>query len=487
MDESSCTTPGTAAKTVLLNTLTATSTSTSTSISTATATSTAIAASPPPLPTTTTSARPPPRNIAPASTTPRQRSAQYLSRPEPRANDWAFDSPSDNLLPLAAAAAAADSSPDQIDLLSDDHFLASLAETDFSSPSTYPSFTNPTFQRPAIDSISPLGQRYPPATHPRGLQPSTSSRATVTAATPAPALSPAPPFSLHPRFLGHDTSPDRERFSGRQFTRPSLSFDLTDLFPQSPQDNLPQPATAALPNHNPFIPRDTNADTDTNADADADADADDLAADSLPPAHSSLEAMPPRGHTRGPPTTPSRDSRSSHKRRRLSAHSGQPPARRPSLTAADEPSLFVDDDGGGGSGGDGDDLFGESPAPERAGLATAEEEYTTIDLTEATEVPEELKKPVVDQRIKLSKFQCVICMDDAKNLTLTHCGHMYCAKCLHSSLHAEPTRGKCPMCRAKIDMKARDSYSSKTKGFWPLELKLMTATRKGKRKADGAA
>lgn len=33
-------------------------------------------------------------------------------------------------------------------------------------------------------------------------------------------------------------------------------------------------------------------------------------------------------------------------------------------------------------------------------------------------------------------------------------------------------------------MKARESYNTKTKGFWPLELKLMTTTRKGKRKAD---
>lgn len=40
------------------------------------------------------------------------------------------------------------------------------------------------------------------------------------------------------------------------------------------------------------------------------------------------------------------------------------------------------------------------------------------------------------------------------------------------------------MCRQKLDMKPRESYNGKTKGFWPLELKLMTATRKGKRKAD---
>lgn len=40
------------------------------------------------------------------------------------------------------------------------------------------------------------------------------------------------------------------------------------------------------------------------------------------------------------------------------------------------------------------------------------------------------------------------------------------------------------MCRAKIDMKERNAFTSKTKGYWPLELKLMTTTRKGKRKLD---
>lgn len=39
------------------------------------------------------------------------------------------------------------------------------------------------------------------------------------------------------------------------------------------------------------------------------------------------------------------------------------------------------------------------------------------------------------------------------------------------------------MCRQKVDMRSRDSYNSKVKGYWPLELKLMTSTRKGKRKA----
>ncbi|KAJ3472391.1 hypothetical protein NLG97_g11027 [Lecanicillium saksenae] len=132
-----------------------------------------------------------------------------------------------------------------------------------------------------------------------------------------------------------------------------------------------------------------------------------------------------------------------------------------------------------------EDLFGDvPPVPAVKADSIADEDLTTIDLTDATEVPAELKKPIVDNRIKISAFQCAICMDDVTGLTVTYCGHLFCAQCLHHSLDVESTKGKCPMCRAKIDMKHRESYSSKTKGFWPLELKLMTTTRKGKRKAD---
>lgn len=69
---------------------------------------------------------------------------------------------------------------------------------------------------------------------------------------------------------------------------------------------------------------------------------------------------------------------------------------------------------------------------------------------------------------------------------LSTTGHLFCAQCLHSSLHVETqNKGKCPMCRTKIDMKPREGYNTKTKGIWPLELKLMTQTKKGKRKAEG--
>ncbi|KAL7925923.1 hypothetical protein ACQKWADRAFT_204557 [Trichoderma austrokoningii] len=142
-------------------------------------------------------------------------------------------------------------------------------------------------------------------------------------------------------------------------------------------------------------------------------------------------------------------------------------------SGADASHQIIDDDG--------DSLFGDAKP------LLVEEDYTTIDLTEATDVPDELKKPRVDKRVKLAGFQCVICMDDVTGLTLTHCGHLFCAQCLHSSLNIDSTRGKCPMCRSKIDMKPREDYKTRAKGYWPLELKLMTRTRQGKRKAQAMA
>lgn len=61
-------------------------------------------------------------------------------------------------------------------------------------------------------------------------------------------------------------------------------------------------------------------------------------------------------------------------------------------------------------------VFGSSPPP------AFHSDEDVLDLTEANEVSADQKKIEVDRRVKLSKFQCVICMDDVSNLTVTHCG-----------------------------------------------------------------
>lgn len=60
-----------------------------------------------------------------------------------------------------------------------------------------------------------------------------------------------------------------------------------------------------------------------------------------------------------------------------------------------------------------------------------ESEYKVIDLVDKDEVPEEAPEPKPeppkeDNTVKLGAFQCVICMDDVTDLTVTHCGMFIC-------------------------------------------------------------
>ncbi|KAI1157352.1 hypothetical protein F5B18DRAFT_645333 [Nemania serpens] len=172
-------------------------------------------------------------------------------------------------------------------------------------------------------------------------------------------------------------------------------------------------------------------------------------------------AMPPT--TRRQSLTGATNS-SARKRRPSGPRS---PSRRPIKSR--RKILRVHDDGQPSPFDDDDDLF------EPNGREGSE----TIDLSNATEVPPELVAPKVDNRVKISKFQCVICMDDTTALTVTHCGHLFCSECLHSSLHIDSMKRTCPVCRAKIDLKDKKGKKS----YYHLELKVMTATKKGKRPA----
>ncbi len=125
-------------------------------------------------------------------------------------------------------------------------------------------------------------------------------------------------------------------------------------------------------------------------------------------------------------------------------------------------------------------------------------------------------EPPVDKSIRLGSFQCVICMDNVHNLTVTHCGkslrpqvrpadlvppsppppkrplliplcvphnlgHLFCSECLHSALSVD-TRKLCPICRQKVDLKQNGSTTSQ-RGFFALELKLAPKNRNEKRPA----
>ncbi|KAK2672195.1 Zinc finger, RING-type [Fusarium oxysporum f. sp. vasinfectum] len=313
----------------------------------------------------------------------------------------------------------------------EDNFLADLADGDFSSPSSYPPFTNPDSRPSQSHSVS-LQSTVQASTPHRALRNTTASTNTTTSTT----ATAAPRELSSTNCILHPFGPERT---------------TTQL---SSASNSTGESQASLPVFDSLEENDFFFDS---------------------PASSFSEAMPPA--TRRSTTAAAARTGSAHasKRRRTSTTAAPAAPPRPTSRQRKSPATRKDMDV--------EELFGTSPTRSPIDVEP-KAEFDTIDLTENNEVFEEVRKPEKDDRVKLAAFQCVICMDDCSNLTVTHCGHLYCASCLHQSLHVDVTKGKCPMCRQKLDMKPRESYNSKTKGYWPLELKLMTATRKGKRKAN---
>ena len=222
-----------------------------------------------------------------------------------------------------------------------DQFLDVLAQTQFSSPSTYPSFTSDL----PPDEATLLGQpEQAGVTDPGFTPPRTTSDHSRSSAAPSPSTS--------------------------QLSSSTVEETQNTLF--------------------------TDIDTEERSQS----------------SHSSYsDKMPPPRRQLPLPNNPSPQSN----KRRKPSDKPELTTLQPSVAPAEShlamPTVPDDDD---------DDLFADgfiaqTPRKEDGGLAA-------IDLTEATEVPENLTTAKVDNRTKIAKFQCVICMDDATTLTLTHCG-----------------------------------------------------------------
>ena len=56
-------------------------------------------------------------------------------------------------------------------------------------------------------------------------------------------------------------------------------------------------------------------------------------------------------------------------------------------------------------------------------------------------------------------------------------GHLFCSECLHSALHIDNMKKTCPVCRTKVDPKEKKGKNQKS--YYHLELKIMTANKKG--------
>ncbi|KAK1756137.1 hypothetical protein QBC47DRAFT_181024 [Echria macrotheca] len=97
----------------------------------------------------------------------------------------------------------------------------------------------------------------------------------------------------------------------------------------------------------------------------------------------------------------------------------------------------------------------------------------TINLVDTDEVPAAKKLKKSADEIRLGAFQCVICMDDVTDLTVTHCGHVFCGECLHTALTMDQSKKICPICRQKIDPKpASGKFGVRARGFYDLKLKV---------------
>ncbi|KAL8833342.1 MAG: hypothetical protein Q9170_004331 [Blastenia crenularia] len=93
-----------------------------------------------------------------------------------------------------------------------------------------------------------------------------------------------------------------------------------------------------------------------------------------------------------------------------------------------------------------------------------------------------------DLPTKLSSLQCIICMEPMTNITVTHCGHLFCHTCIMEALIAGENQGepgkatsKCPVCRKKV---SRPKEKGKDKReVIPLEIKCVTRKSLAKAKA----
>ncbi|TVY32532.1 E3 ubiquitin-protein ligase complex slx8-rfp subunit [Lachnellula occidentalis] len=114
-------------------------------------------------------------------------------------------------------------------------------------------------------------------------------------------------------------------------------------------------------------------------------------------------------------------------------------------------------------------------------LANVEDESQYRELA-AKQQAELIKKQNEDEArkpVKLAEFQCIICMDNPTDLTVTHCGHLFCSECLHQALHAGDKKS-CPVCRTPISTATSSKGKQPKNGIFALEMKLMTKNKKGK-------
>jgi len=99
-------------------------------------------------------------------------------------------------------------------------------------------------------------------------------------------------------------------------------------------------------------------------------------------------------------------------------------------------------------------------------------QYEKLRAKEQADLMKQQTLALANKPVKLAEFQCIICMDNPTDLTVTHCGHLFCSECLHQALHAGDKKC-CPVCRTTIVIPKPGAKASRN-GVFVLEMKLMT-------------
>ncbi|KAG0648688.1 RING-type E3 ubiquitin transferase RNF5 [Hyphodiscus hymeniophilus] len=114
-----------------------------------------------------------------------------------------------------------------------------------------------------------------------------------------------------------------------------------------------------------------------------------------------------------------------------------------------------------------------------------DEQYADFKAKQQAEAIKQQQQDDANRPVKLAEFECIICMERPTDLTVTHCGHLFCSECLHQSLYAGNGKKNCPVCRtvistAGIEKGKGDQKKQPKNGIFVVAMKLMTANKKGK-------
>lgn len=107
-----------------------------------------------------------------------------------------------------------------------------------------------------------------------------------------------------------------------------------------------------------------------------------------------------------------------------------------------------------------------------------DKQYEELRAKKQAELIKAQNEAEANKPVKLAAFECIICMSNPTDLTVTHCGHLFCAECLHHALYAGDKKC-CPVCRTIINPGKAGAKQPKN-GVFALEMKLMTAKKIGK-------